>query len=55
MGCRYDHRKGPVQTRTSTRYCRLSPPAPLAGAQVMVPALYIASDRDPVMSFLGTG
>lgn len=46
MGCRYDHRKGPVQTPISARYRRLSLLAPLAGAQVIVPALYIASDRD---------
>ena len=46
MGCRYDHRKGPVQTPISARYRRLNLPAPLAGAQVIVPALYIASNRD---------
>jgi len=27
--------------------------APFAGAQIMVPALYIAGDRDPVLSFKG--
>jgi len=48
MGCRYGHRKG-------TGYRRLSPLAPLGGAQVMVPALYIAADRYPVLSFPGAG
>jgi pimeloyl-ACP methyl ester carboxylesterase len=27
--------------------------APFAGAQVTVPALYVAGDRDPVVSFKG--
>jgi len=55
MGCRYDLRKGPVQTPISARYRWLSLLAPLAGAQVMVPALSITSDRDRAVSFLGTG
>lgn len=55
MGCRYDPRKGPVQTPISARHRRLSLPPSLAGAQVIVTALYIVTDRDPVVSFPGTG
>jgi hypothetical protein len=55
MGCRYDHRKGTSTVPDLRPVPSAEPPGALAGAQVIGPALYIASDRDPVTSFLGTG